>query len=148
MKNDDPLSDLEARLRAWRPAELPPSLHTRLRAADPAVRRGGRLPRLRLAGACALALAVALGLTKIFLRSPDVDEGPAASPALRRTLALEISGTPRWALNDMKVSIYSGVPLGSVPAVWRLDEESVAGSGLLPVRSTDGKLPLKVDCQF
>ena len=78
-----------------------------------------------------------------------MDPGAAASPALRRTLALETSGTPRWVLGEsLTMNICTGVPPGSVPAALRLDGDSVAETGLIPVRSTDGKLPLKVDCQF
>ena len=48
---------------------------------------------------------------------------------------------------SLTMNIYTGVPPGTVSAALRLDGDFVAQSGLIPMR-TDGKLPLKVDCQF
>ncbi len=151
MNDDEPLSDLEQRLHAWRPAELPADLRTRLCAAGPASRRERRSPRLALAAACALAAGAALLLATRSAPPPNAANlsGPVVSSARPRTADPERTAEPHWVLGEsLTMNIHTGVPLGTVPAALRLDGDFVAQSGLIPIRITDGKLPLKVDCQF
>ncbi len=151
MNDHDPLRDLEERLRAWRPAELPDALRARLRAAGPVPRRASRWPRRALAGAFALAVGLALVLTGRFAPPPEAGNGPAAavSPGTDRSANPEPAAEPRWLLGEsLTMNIYTGVPPGTVSAALRLDGDFVAQSGLFPIQSADGKLTLKVDCQF
>ncbi len=151
MNDDDPLSDLEGRLRAWRPAALPAELRTRLRAACPPPRRDNRWLRPALAAACALAVGAMLLPGGHLAPSPEKGKSSAATVLPGPQSARDPGTTlePHWVLGEsLTMNIYTGVPSGMVPAALRLDGESVASSGLFPVRSIDAKLTLKVDCQF
>ena len=149
MNDDDPLADVEARLRTWRPADLPPALHARLQSARPAARPANRWSHGALAGAFALLLGVVLAGR--FAPSPEHGAGATARPfpASRHAADRETTAEPRWVLGEsLTMNICTGVPAGIIPAALRLDEDAEVGSSLIFIRSPDGKLPLKVDCQF
>lgn len=151
MNDDEPLSDLEERLRAWRPAEMPAELRARLWSARPARRRQSLFLRPALAAAmCALVVGTALLLNGHFASTPRVDDSSAVTfPGPQHTDDPETAVPSRWLLGEsLTMNIYTGVPPGTVPAALRLDGDFAGSSGLIPVRSPDGKLPLKVDCQF
>ena len=144
MNHDDPLDDLEARLRAWRPTALPPDLHARLLAAEPAPRRPAPRPTRRLAvGALALALAAGWWFTE----APH--STPAGASAARRGAGsgrfVDAAWTPGASLT---MNLATGVPVDNTGSPWHLDDDPDTAGGLFGVRFADGKLPLKVDCQF
>ena len=138
--DDDPSAELEARLRAWRPAAVPPALLARLLAAEPP-------PRPRRQSRWQVAAGVALGIA-IGHYWPSADQ-PGSSDAARRTSAgarfVETAWTPGEGLT---MNLATGLPAGNVPGPWRLDGDPDAETGLFPAVPVDGKLPLKVDCQF
>lgn len=138
MNHDDPLDDLEARLRAWRPATLPPTLHARLLAAGPAPRRTARLA----VGALVLALAAGWWLAAAS-RAPD------GSAAARRGSGSGRLVDAAWRPGaSLTMNLATGVPMDKASAPWRLDDDPDAAGGLFGARFAEGKLPLKVDCQF
>lgn len=138
---DDPLAELEARLRAWRPAALPLALHARLLAAEPPPPRRA-WHRSVAAGALALVLASGAGWWLSGGGSGDPSPVRRTPPATR---LVDAAWTPGASLT---MNLATGVSAGKVPAPWRLDAEGDAADGLFSVRSADGKLLLKVDCQF
>ncbi len=145
MNDDDPPDDLETRLQAWRPAALPSALHARLLAAEPAMRRPTAAGRIRRFAAGTLALALAVG--GWFAEAPPAL--PDGSSAARRGTGagrfVDAAWTPGASLT---MNLTTGVPVGKTPAPWRLDDDPDAAGGLFGARFADGKLPLKVDCQF
>ena len=139
--SDDSLDDLEARLRAWRPADVPPALHARLHAAAPHPRRA--------AGAMRRAGVWMTGALVVLAAGVALHRGGSIPPVARRTpegaRLVDAAWTPGAGLT---MNLSTGVPLGNIRAPWNLDDETAAAGSLFPVRSADGKLLLKVDCQF
>ena len=94
-----------------------------------------------------MVAGVALGIV-IGHYWPSVSE-PGNTDAARRVPAGARFVDTAWAPGErLTMNLATGLPEGNVPGPWHLDSDPGAEEGLFPAVPVDGKLPLKVDCQF
>ena len=144
--DDDPLAELETRLRAWRSAAMPPALLGRLLAAEPPP-RPPRARRTRWRMAAGVVLGIVIG--HYWPGDWPFASAPGHPDTARRASVGARFVETAWAPGErLTMNLATGLPADNVPGPWRLDGDPDAGTGLFPAVPIDGKLPLKVDCQF